>query len=38
VKRYPAYDPPEYVEWQADPRMLDTFRAVIDRVRQIPSA
>jgi len=32
VKRYPAYDPPEYVEWQADPRMIDTFRAVIDRV------
>jgi TPP-dependent pyruvate/acetoin dehydrogenase alpha subunit len=32
VKRYPAYDPPEYVEWQADPRVIDTFRAVIDHV------
>ena len=32
MKRYPAYDPPEYVEWQADHRVTDTFRAVIDRV------
>lgn len=26
MKRYPAYDPPEYVAWEADPRLLESFR------------
>ncbi len=31
MKRYPAYDPPEYVNWQPDPALLDRFRARIER-------
>lgn len=26
MKRYPAYDPPEYLDWKADPRELQRFR------------
>lgn len=26
MKRYPAYDPPEYQSWQADPRLVKEFR------------
>ena len=29
MKRYPAYDPPEYVDWEADGRLLDSFRATL---------
>lgn len=29
MKRYPAYDPPEYVDWEADARLLDSFRSVL---------
>ena len=29
MKRFPAYDPPEYVGWTADPALLDDFRARI---------
>jgi len=25
VKRYPAYDPPEYLDWQADPALVRAF-------------
>jgi len=25
VKRYPAYDPPEYVAWEADPALVQAF-------------
>jgi 2-oxoisovalerate dehydrogenase E1 component len=32
VKRYPAYDPPEYVDWEPDARLLDSFRAVLSEV------
>ena len=28
--RYPAFDPPEYIDWQPDPELLDQFRATID--------
>ena len=28
--RYPAFDPPEYIDWQPDPEILDQFRATID--------
>jgi TPP-dependent pyruvate/acetoin dehydrogenase alpha subunit len=28
VKRYPAYDPPEYVAWQADPALVQAFAEV----------
>jgi len=35
VKRHPAYDPPEYVAWEADPGLLreyaDTLRAMPER-------
>lgn len=27
MKRYPAYDPPEYLEWEADPEENQRFRA-----------
>jgi TPP-dependent pyruvate/acetoin dehydrogenase alpha subunit len=27
MRRYPAFDPPEYVSWQADARLVDEFRA-----------
>ena len=26
MKRYPAYDPPEYVDWEPDESLLDDFR------------
>ena len=29
MKRYPAYDPPEYVDWEADARLLDSFRGTL---------
>ena len=25
MKRYPAFDPPEYLEWAPDPALVDTF-------------
>ncbi|HSO75952.1 MAG TPA: thiamine pyrophosphate-dependent enzyme [Blastocatellia bacterium] len=28
--RYPAFDPPEYIDWQPDPQVVDQFRATID--------
>ncbi len=31
MKRYPAYDPPEYLNWQADAAILEAYRATIDR-------
>lgn len=30
MKRYPAYDPPEYHDWTADPALLREYRARID--------
>lgn len=27
MKRYPAYDPPEYVDWTPDPELVAAFRA-----------
>ncbi|PYT08568.1 MAG: hypothetical protein DMF49_04785, partial [Acidobacteria bacterium] len=27
MKRYQAYDPPEYVDWRPDPAAMDEFRA-----------
>ena len=31
MKRYPTYDPPEYVEWTPDPALVDAYeRAVLD--------
>src|SRR5215207_4563257 len=30
MKRFPAYDPPEYVDWQADPELLAAWRQRID--------
>ncbi|MGI0147988.1 MAG: thiamine pyrophosphate-dependent enzyme, partial [Thermoplasmata archaeon] len=29
MKRYAAYDPPEYVDWKSDPEVMDEFRARI---------
>jgi 2-oxoisovalerate dehydrogenase E1 component len=31
MRRYPAFDPPEYVNWQPDPGLLEQYRA---RLRQ----
>jgi TPP-dependent pyruvate/acetoin dehydrogenase alpha subunit len=30
VKRFPAFDPPEYVDWKADPRLVRAFRATLE--------
>ena len=32
MKRYPAYDPPEYVDWSPDPEVMRAYRATIERV------
>ena len=29
MKRYPAFDPPEYVEWKPDPGLIQAFGATI---------
>src|SRR4030095_2386718 len=31
MKRYPAFDPPEYVSWSADPVLLQEFGKTIQR-------
>lgn len=31
MKRYPAFDPPEYVAWQADPDLVRAYRATLAR-------
>ena len=31
MKRYPAFDPPEYVDWTPDPEAMREYRQVIDR-------
>ncbi len=30
MKRFPAFDPPEYVDWKADPALVRAFRATIE--------
>jgi TPP-dependent pyruvate/acetoin dehydrogenase alpha subunit len=30
MRRYPAYDPPEYLQWSLDPRLLDGFRRRVE--------
>jgi len=30
VKRFPAFDPPEYVDWKPDPALVRAFRATLD--------
>jgi len=30
LKRFPAFDPPEYVDWQADPALARRFRETIE--------
>lgn len=29
VKRYPAFDPPEYVDWSVDPRLVDRYESTL---------
>ncbi len=29
MKRYPAYDPPEYVDWKPDPQLVQAFDATL---------
>lgn len=43
--RYPAFDPPEYVNWQADPQVVEQFARTIDEhaercaiIRQLSAA
>ncbi len=31
MKRYPAYDPPEYVDWKPEPDVMKGFAAVLSR-------
>jgi TPP-dependent pyruvate/acetoin dehydrogenase alpha subunit len=30
MKRYPAFDPPEYIDWSPDPEVMGRYRATID--------
>ncbi|MEX2155628.1 MAG: thiamine pyrophosphate-dependent dehydrogenase E1 component subunit alpha [Gemmatimonadales bacterium] len=30
MKRFPAFDPPEYVDWKPDPQLVRAFRATIE--------
>jgi len=30
VKRFPAFDPPEYVQWKPDPQLVRAFRACVE--------
>ena len=30
MKRYPAFDPPEYVGWSPDPQLIDAYAAAVD--------
>jgi pyruvate dehydrogenase E1 component alpha subunit/2-oxoisovalerate dehydrogenase E1 component alpha subunit len=30
VKRFPAFDPPEYVDWKPDPQLVRAFRATLE--------
>src|SRR5215211_1183808 len=30
MKRYPAYDPPEYLNWQADAQILEAYANTIE--------
>jgi TPP-dependent pyruvate/acetoin dehydrogenase alpha subunit len=31
VKRYPAYDPPEYIDWTPDPKLVESFEETLAR-------
>ncbi|MDA0328222.1 MAG: thiamine pyrophosphate-dependent dehydrogenase E1 component subunit alpha [Gemmatimonadetes bacterium] len=31
MKRYPAFDPPEYVQWSADPQLVEAFAQTLER-------
>ena len=31
MKRFPAFDPPEYVDWKAEPELVGAFRATIEQ-------
>jgi len=31
IRRFPAFDPPEYVEWKPDPALVRGFRETIER-------
>lgn len=32
MRRFPAFDPPEYVAWEPDPTLVAEFRATVERV------
>jgi pyruvate dehydrogenase E1 component alpha subunit/2-oxoisovalerate dehydrogenase E1 component alpha subunit len=34
VKRFPAFDPPEYVDWKPDPALVRSFRATLEVDRE----
>src|SRR6266702_4417037 len=31
MRRFPAFDPPEYVDWKADPALVRAFRETVER-------
>ena len=31
MKRYPAYDPPEYVSWEPDPALIEAYHQTLER-------
>ena len=30
MKRFPAFDPPEYIDWKPDPQLVKAFRATVE--------
>src|SRR5207244_4320229 len=34
MKRYPMFDPPEYLEWKAEPAVLKAYQDTIQRDRE----
>ena len=39
MQRFPAFDPPEYVQWKADPGLVQAFRQTVandaERLREL---
>src|SRR5439155_756725 len=37
MQRFPAFDPPEYVDWKADAALVRAFRETVERSADSPS-
>src|ERR1051325_4891066 len=34
MKRYPMFDPPEYIDWKPDPHVVEEYTQVLQRDRE----